>query len=372
MLKIAFLVTEDWYFVSHRLALGIAAKNEGHEVFVITRCRDHLETIRSAGLRVLPLEMDRRGLSPLGLIREILHVVRLYVSERPDIVHHVALRPVLVGGVAARLVGIKNVVSALAGMGFLFADTRHDSLITKGLKCILPWLVGRGRAIVQNSEDATLLTKCGVLQERIRLVPGSGVNTDEYRLQSKESEPPVVMMASRLLLDKGVLEFVEAARLVNRSQKLARFVLVGEPDHDNPASVHELQIQQWVEDGVVEAWGRQEKMSEVLPQATIFCLPSSYREGMPKALLEAMACGVPCITTDAPGCRDAVRHDDNGLLVPIKDAEALAEAIKRLLQNPDEQQRMGARGRERAEKEFNQEIIIQQTLDVYREMISKK
>ena len=367
-LKIIFLVTEDWYFVSHRLQLGIAARKAGYEVVVITRCRDHAEAIRSAGLRILPLEMDRRGLSPLGLIREILQVVRIYLSERPDIVHHVALRPVLVGGIAARLVGVKTVVSALAGMGFLFTDNRHDSLITKGLKFILPWLVGPGRAIVQNSEDATLLTKCGVPQEKIRLVPGSGVNTEEYQPQSKESAPPVVMMASRLLLDKGVLEFVEAARLVNRSQKLARFVLVGEPDHNNPASVYELQIQQWVEDSAVEAWGRQEKMSEILPHATIFCLPS-YREGMPKALLEAMACGLPCITTNAPGCRDAVWHEDNGLLVAIKDAEALAEAIKRLLQNPDERLRMGARGRERAETEFNQEFIIQQMLDVYSEMI---
>jgi glycosyltransferase involved in cell wall biosynthesis len=312
--------------------------------------------------------MDRRGLNPLGLVHEILQVFRIYRSERPDIVHHVALRPVLVGGIAARLLGIKNVVAALAGMGFLFTDNRHDSLISKCLKFILPWLVGRGRVIVQNSEDATLLTKCGVLQDKIRLVPGSGVNTEEYQPQSKGSELPLVMMASRLLLDKGVLEFVEAARLVNRSQELSRFVLVGEPDHDNPASVSELQIQQWVQDGIVEGWGRQEKMSEILPQVTIFCLPS-YREGMPKALLEAMACGLPCISTNAPGCRDAVRHEDNGLLVPIKDANALAEAIKRLLQNPAERQRMGARGRERAEKEFNQEIIIQQTFDVYREML---
>lgn len=370
MAKIAFLVTEDWYFVSHRLVLGIAAHQKaGHEVVVITRCRDHEETIRAAGLRVLPLEMDRRGLNPLVLMCEILQVVRIYLSERPDIVHHVALRPVLVGGVAARLVGIKNMVSALAGMGFLFTDNRHDSLISKCLKFIMPWLVGPGRAIVQNLEDATLLTKCGVPQEKIRLVPGSGVNTEEYQPQSKQSEPPVVMMASRLLLDKGVLEFVEAAQHINKSQKLARFVLVGEPDHDNPASVSELQIQQWVQDGIVEAWGRQEKMREILPQATIFCLPSSYREGMPKALLEAMSCALPCITTDAPGCRDAVRHEDNGLLVPIKNAKALAEAVKRLLQNPDERLRMGARGRERAEKEFNQEIIIQQTLNVYREVI---
>ncbi len=371
MLKIAFLVTEDWYFVSHRLELGIATKKAGHEVLVITRCRDHAKAIRSTGLRVLPLDMDRSGLSPLGLIREILQVVRIYLSERPDIVHHVALRPVLVGGIAARLLGIKNVVSALAGMGFLFADNRQDSLISRGLKHILPWLVAGGRAIVQNSEDANLLNKCGVPQERIRLVAGSGVNTEEYKPQAKESEPPVVMLASRLLLDKGVLEFVEAAQLLNRSQKIARFVLVGEPDHDNPASVHEAQIQQWVKSGVLESWGRHEKMSEVLPRATIFCLPSSYREGMPKALLEAMACGLPCITTDAPGCRDAVRHEDNGLLVPIKNAEALAEAIKRLLQNPDERKKMGSRGRKRAEQEFNQEIIIQQTVAIYEELKSE-
>jgi glycosyltransferase involved in cell wall biosynthesis len=371
MHKIAFLVTEDWYFVSHRLALGLAAKKNGYDIVVITRCRDHAEIIQSAGLRVLPLEMDRRGLSPLILIREILQVVGIYFSERPDIVHHVALRPVLVGGVASRLVGIKKTVSALAGMGFLFTNNRHNSLISKGVKCIIPWVVARGKAIVQNSEDASLLAHCGVQQEKINIVPGSGINTEEYKPQSKESDVPIVMMASRLLSDKGVLEFVEAARVVNHSQKLARFVLVGEPDHDNPASVPEARIQEWVEDGVVEVWGRKEKMSDILPQATIFCLPS-YREGMPKALLEAMACGLPCITTNAPGCRDAVRHGDNGFLVPVKDSSLLADAIQQLLNNKTLCLEMGRRGRERAIKEFSEEVVNTEILRIYEKLFENE
>lgn len=366
--SVFYLVTEDWFFVSHRLSLGKAAREAGYAVTVLTRCREHAEIIRSSGLRVISLEMDRRGLHPLGLAREIFQVLRIYWAERPDIVHHVALRPVLVGGIAARLAGVRNVVSALAGMGFLFTDGRQESFLTKVLQRVLPFLVGSGRAIVQNSADGDLIASCGVLGERIQLVPGSGVDTAEYQPRRSEAGEATVMMASRLLQDKGVVEFVEAARILQGKGVQAKFVLVGDPDPDNPTSISEAQIQSWVQEGVVEAWGHREKMSEVLLRATIFCLPS-YREGMPKVVLEAMACGLPCITTEAPGCQDAVRHGDNGLLVPVKDASALADAMMRLLQNPEECRRMGERGRERAEKEFDQNRIIEQILKVYREMI---
>ncbi|WP_333843179.1 glycosyltransferase family 4 protein, partial [Pelomicrobium sp.] len=220
--------------------------------------------------------------------------------------------------------------------------------------------------IVQNPDDAAAVRRLGVTPERIRLISGAGVDGELFSPRPEPDGAPVVMLASRLLWDKGVGEFVEAAR---RLAGRGRFVLVGAPDPDNPASVSEADLRGWVSEGVVEWWGAREDMPAVLNQAHIVCLPS-YREGLPKVLLEAMACGRPVIATDAPGCRDCVRDGDNGLLVPIRDAGALAGAIARLLDDPALRRRMGERGRERAVEEFSQERVIAATLAVYREALA--
>lgn len=410
--RLLFLVTEDWYFVSHRLALARAAKEAGFDVTVITRCGAKSDAIRAAGVEVVPFGMARRGLNPLVLIREVLGVARLYRRLRPDIVHHVALRPVVVGGLAARLAGVKNVVSAIAGMGYAFALTPNPSpggreeslgnpspavgrgvggegdgsapsqpasdpyvkrgshsarrLVGFALEKLLRLALARGTVVVQNPDDATAVARLGVADDRIRLIPGAGVDTDRFQPRPEPEGLPVVMLASRLLWDKGVGEFVAAAR---RLAGHARFVLVGAPDPDNPASVTEAELRAWVNEGVIEYWGQREDMAATLNAAHIVCLPSSYREGMPKVLLEAMACGRTVVTTDAPGCRECVLDGDNGLLVPVGDAGALAAAIRRLLDDPDLRRRMGARGRERAMNEFAQAIVIEATLALYRNAV---
>lgn len=367
MPKLLFVVTEDWYFVSHRLELAVAAQSAGFDVAVVTRFGKHRQTIEDAGLRAIPFEMNRRGLNPLTLLREALALARIYRRERPDVVHHVALRPVVVGGLAARLAGIRRTVSAVTGMGFLFTSgggrlpwMRH------AVQRVLPWLLSRGLTIVQNDDDGRHLVACGLPRERLRLIPGAGVDTARFApgAASGSIEAPVVMMASRLLWDKGVGEFVEAARRLRNSG--ARFALVGAPDTGNPASISKADLEQWLDEGVLEWWGHSEDMANTLSRADLVCLPS-YREGLPKVLLEAMACGKACIATDAPGCREAVRHEGNGLLVPVKDAAALAAAIARLLDDPEARRRMGARGRERAVEEFSQERVIEATLAVYLE-----
>lgn len=365
--KLLFVVTEDWYFVSHRLALAVAARRAGFDVAVVTRFGRHRRTIEDAGLRAIPFEMNRRGLNPLGLLREALALAGIYRRERPDVVHLVALRPVVAGGLAARFAGVARVVSAVTGMGFLFTDGGRLSWVRRALQRALPWLLAKGLTIVQNDDDARQLAAFGLPPERLRLIPGAGVDTARFAPAASSATVPVVMMASRLLWDKGVGEFVAAARQLHGSN--ARFVLVGAVDGDNPASISGAELGRWVTEGAVEWWGHSEDMAATLSQAAIVCLPS-YREGLPKALLEAMACGKPCVTTDAPGCREAVRHEDNGLLVPVKDAAALASAIGRLLDHPDQRQRMGARGRERAIGEFSQEKVIQETLAVYREVLA--
>lgn len=367
MPKLLFVVTEDWYFVSHRFVLAIEARRAGFNVVVATRFGSHRRAIEDAGLRAIPFEMNRRGLNPLALLREAVKLAGIYRRERPDVLHLVALRPVVVGGLAARIAGVRRVVSAVTGMGFLFTDGGRLPWIRRAVQRVLPWLLSRGLTIVQNSDDASQLAAFGLCSDCIRLIPGAGVDTKRFAPVVTSADVPVVMMASRLLHDKGITEFVEAARTLRGRD--ARFVLVGAIDPYNPASISDAELKRWMSEGVVEWWGQSEDMAATMARANIVCLPS-YREGLPKVLLEAMACGKVCVATDVPGCREAVHHEDNGLLVPAKDAAALASAISRLLDHPDERRRMGARGRARAVEQFSQERVIETTLAVYREVLA--
>jgi glycosyltransferase involved in cell wall biosynthesis len=368
-IRLLYLVTEDWYFVSHRLPLAIAAKMAGFDVTVATRLARHREIIEAAGLRALQFEMDRRGMSPIGLAQETLRLANLYRRERPDIVHHVSLRPVVVGGFAARLAGIRHVVSALTGMGFLFTDGGRGSLARRALQSVLPWLMARGVTIVQNKDDGGLLRSLGVPAERLRLIPGSGVDVTSFvpRLTPAAGKP-VVMMASRLLWDKGVREFAEAARLCRNRGVQARFVLVGSPDPQNPSSIPGAELESWHASGILEWWGPREDMAAVFSQAHVVCLPS-YREGLPKVLLEAAACGKPIITTDTPGCREIVRHGENGFLVPVRAVTELAEAAERLVSDATLREAMGRAGRRKIEEEFSLERVVSETLQVYAELL---
>ena len=235
---------------------------------------------------------------------------------------------------------------------------------------LFPKLLGKGLIIVQNEDDQQLLLRAKIEASRIRLIPGAGVDAVKYCPQKdirEDDKSMVVMMASRLLWDKGVREFVQAARILRRPN--LRFVMVGEPDLANPAAVATKDLAEWVNEGAIEHWGHRDDMHNVLVKAQIVCLPS-YREGFPKVLLEAMACGLPCVTTDVPGCRAAVRDGDNGLLVRVRDAASLAIAIEKLVCDANLRVRMGQRGRARVLSEFSQERIIEATLTAYSECLA--
>lgn len=367
--KVLFVVTEDWYFVSHRLPLAVAAQKAGFDVAVATRAREHGETIQAAGIRLIPFGLARRRGNPL---REVAALARLYRHESSAIVHHVALKPVLYGALAARLAGMPHVVNAVAGLGWLFTSSGFAARTVRPMICrLLAWLLGapQSRTIVQNPDDFSLLIKMGVPEDRLRLIRGAGVDTEVFTpaLESP-SEPVTVLFSARMLWDKGVGEFVEAACLLTQAGVKARFVLVGDPDTGNPASVPEATLRGWHGENGVEWWGHRDDMPAVFHTAHIACLPS-YREGLPKVLLEAAACGLPIVTTDAPGCREIVRDGDNGFLVPVRDAQALALALRGLIQNADLRAKMGRRGREIVLAEFSQERVIAETLAVYRELI---
>uniref|UniRef100_UPI004047E778 glycosyltransferase family 4 protein n=1 Tax=Polynucleobacter sp. TaxID=2029855 RepID=UPI004047E778 len=364
-MKLIFVVSEDYYFFMHWLPLAVAAKDKGFDVSVVTRCRAHHKAIEEVGIKVFSFEMDRRGLNPFILFFEVMALARILRSERPDLLHLLALRPLIVGGLAARLACVRRVLFSLTGMGYLFTGSGPvwARLI---IERILSLLLARGLTIVQNSDDLRQLVSLDIPPTRIRLIPGAtGIDTARFRPQVPRDGALVVMMAARLLWDKGVGEFVRAANLLKHSN--ARFVLVGSIDSGNPESISNQDIDQWVNKGFIEWWGHSDEMPSVLAQADIVCLPS-YREGLPVVLLEAMACAKPCIATDVPGCREAVLHEFNGLLVPPRDDKALSLAITRLLERPDIRMRMGLNGRERIMKEFSQAHVIRSTLELYCEI----
>lgn len=367
-----FLVTEDWYFCSHRLPLAVAAKNAGFEVSVATRVTDHGKLIEEAGLRLIPLRLSRRSKHPLKEARLIADLVRIYRRERPDIVHQVAMKPVIYGSLAAHLTGVRGVVNALAGLGFLFTSDKPSArLLRPMVETAFRWLLNRPncRTILQNPDDMHLLTHDKVLEaERIRLIRGSGVDLAKFTTSPEPEGPPLVVLPARMLWDKGVGEFVETARQLHGEGTQARFVLVGHSDTENPSAIPEAQLQDWQRSGLIEWWGHRGDMHQVFRKCHIVCLPS-YREGLPKALLEAAASGRPIVTTDVPGCREVVRHDDNGLRVPRGDSSALASALRRLIGDAVLRRTLGARGRARAEAEFSLNSVIDQTLTLYREML---
>ncbi len=372
--KILYFVTEDWYFCSHRLPLAMAAKGAGYEVAVATRVREHGEPIVSAGLRLIPLKLSRGGRNPLVEWLAIWRLYRVFRAERPDLVHNVALKPVLYGTIAARLAGVPRIVNALAGLGHIFADVGRSkrmlsSVVTIAFRWLLNW--GKGRVIVQNPDDFRRLVSLGALNAKEGvLIRGSGVDLEQFRPRAEPDGAVMVILAARMLWEKGVREFVAAAERLRNEGVKARFVLVGDADAENHSAIPTRQLEAWKASGAVEWWGKRSDMPDVLARCHVVCLPSYYGEGVPKVLLEAAAAGKPIVTTDMPGCREVVRDGDNGLLVPPQDVEALVEALRCLLTDSALRKRMGRRGREIAEAEFGVARVVRETLAVYRALLA--
>lgn len=279
------------------------------------------------------------------------------------------IKPVLYGGIAARLAGVPAMVAAISGLGFVF--------VAGGLKArLLRAAVGRlyrlalghrnSRIVFQNTADRDVLARLGAVRaEQVVMIRGSGVDLGQYRVVPEPAAPVTALMAARLLRDKGVREFVEAARLLRQRGLSVRMQLAGGVDPGNPASITPEQAAQWQDEGCVEVLGERKDIAALYGAAHMAVLPS-YREGLPKSLLEAAACGRAVVTTDVPGCRDAIDPDVTGLLVPPRDAPALADAIARLAEDASLRQRMGAAGRALAEREFGIEDVCRRHLAIYR------
>ena len=372
--RLLFVVNAHEFTAAHRLPLLRGAQTAGFEVQAVAPGGSPAaERLEREGFVTHPVRLSRRGLrvwEEWGALREL---TRLYRRLAPDLVHHATIKPVLYGTLAARRAGRPAVVNAITGLGYVYTGTdwrsrllRHgvDALYRRALR------YSPQRIIFQNRDDWAVLQDIGAVDpEQAVLIPGSGVDVATFNPAPEAEGPPVVVLPARLLRDKGVDEFVAAARALHARGMEARFVLVGGLDTGNPAGIAEAEVRGWVEEGVVEWWGQVDDMRTVYEAAHVVVLPSFYREGLPKVLLEAAASGRPVVTTDAPGCRDAVVDGETGYLVPVRDSAALAERIGELLADPDLRQRMGSAGRERAVREFSTEKVVADTLAVYQQLL---
>ncbi|HXP96999.1 MAG TPA: glycosyltransferase family 4 protein [Telmatospirillum sp.] len=362
--RLLFLVTEDWSFRSHRFDLAKAARDAGFEVHVATRVDQHRAVIEAEGFILHDLHLGRRIGNPL---REIAAIVGLLRRVKPDILHNVALKPAVFGSLSARLAGTDRVINAVAGLGYVFINRSGAAGVLRPLMVTAMRFLFGGRnrhVIVQNAYDKSFIDRL-VDPTHVHLIRGAGVNEDWFVPTPEQPGTPLAAVVARLLWDKGIGELVEAARLLKARGVALRIALVGKPDPANPRTIPEEQVRRWVEEGLVEWWGYQEDVREVWRQAQIAVLPS-YREGLPKALLEASACGRPMVATDVPGCNELVRDDDNGLLVAVRQAAPLADALERLARDPALRARLGRRARERVEQEFSSRLVISAQLALYR------
>ncbi|HZK90067.1 MAG TPA: glycosyltransferase family 4 protein [Stellaceae bacterium] len=363
--KLLFLVTEDWYFCSHRLPVARAARDAGFAVGVATRVREHGAAIRAEGFALHPLAWKRRGDGLLGQLRALFEIVRLYRRERPDILYHVALKPVLFGGVAARLAFGRRappVLSAVTGLGASAAAAWRRRALGQALR-----LAAAGRVIVQNPEDRAALIGFGCDPGRIALIRGSGVDIRHFAaLPDPAGQNVTVALVGRMLRSKGVLDAASAIRQLRAEGAAVDLVLAGAADSDSRDSLSVAELAGLAREPGIEWLGPVADVREVWRRAAIAVLPSSYGEGVPKALLEAASCGRPIVASDMPGCREAVAPEKTGLLVPPHDVAALAAAIARLAADPAMRRRMGEAGRVRAVAEFAEEAVAAQTLALLR------
>ena len=334
------------------------------------------QCIEQQGIKTISFDIKRGNVSVFQTIYNLIQRRKICSIVQPDLIHEIALQPIVLGFIDRLLGAREKNVCSFAGFGILMARFKERPWFLYLLKKIFPLIQKKGISIVQNKEDKQILSYAGVKESQIRLIPGAGVDIKKYQpADSSKSEKPylTVLMACRLLWSKGINEFIQAAQVLQKDKALfLNFVLCGEPDKKSNDAIGEKKLIELTMMSKVKWIGFQENMTKIFNESDIFCLPTYYGEGIPKVLLEAMACGLPCITTNTPGCNNAVRNGINGVLIPPKNPKRLVDAILYLAKNPELRKKMGKKGRQRVLKYFSQEIIIKQTLCVYDELVRLK
>ena len=372
--KVLLFANTDWYLFNFRQSLARALRDAGHDVLLVSPDGTYGEKLRELGYRWEPAPMVRRSLNPWREYALVQWLRRLIAREQVDLVHGFTIKCAVYGSIAARLAGVPARVNAVAGMGYVFTSNAPRALVLRPVirRLFRYALDGEGALLIlQNPDDAALFARARlVTPDKVRLIPGSGVDCSRFTPAdgNRAAGRFRVVLPARLLWDKGVAEYVEAARILRDRGVPVDFLLAGEPDPGNPAAVPEHVVRGWVDDGLVQWLGHVKDMPGLFHSVDAVVLPS-YREGLPKGLVEAAACALPLVTTDVPGCREVVTHGEDGLLVPVKNGPALAEAIARLQADPALCRRLGEAARDKALAQFEERSVIERTLGVYRELI---
>lgn len=374
-MKIVLFANTEWYLYNFRRSLALALLAAGHELLLISPPGEYGEKLRELGLRWEAVPMDRRSLNPLREAALLLHLRDLFRRELPDLVHSFTIKCAVYGSLAARAARVPARVNSVAGLGYVFiSPSLRARLLRPPVKVLLRAALGGSgaRLILQNPDDIALFAEASLVDARsVRLIRGSGVDCQRFVTTEQRrdvDEPMKVLLAARLLWDKGIAEFVAAARMLKAQGRAIRFLVAGTPDPGNPASIKEAQMCAWVDEGVIEWLGHVHDMPALFGRVDVNVLPS-YREGLPKSLIEAAACALPLITTDVPGCREVVTHERDGLLVPVRDANALAAAIARLHDDSAFAAQLGRAAQDKALREFDERVVIAKTMDVYSELL---
>jgi glycosyltransferase involved in cell wall biosynthesis len=372
-MKIALVAHWDWTLYNFRMPLAHALRERGYDVVFVCPFGEYVSFIRKAGFPVIDWHLQRRSFNPLSEGMAIWHLFQIYRQEALDAVHHFTIKPNIYGSLAAQMARIPKIINTFTGLGFVFADSTASRLLRTIVLPLLRLVLWPRNAmtVFQNDHDREVFMQRGLVRSaQTSVIAGSGVNTTRFAPSSNGRLPnaePIVLMASRLLMDKGLSEFVGAAQHLREMGIGGRFWVAGTPDEGNPACVPRALLAQWQRDGVVEFLGQRTDMPELLRQADIAVLPS-YHEGLPRFLQEAAATGLPLVATDIEGCRMVVRTGINGLLVPPKDPMALAQALVTLVTDASIRARMGRTSREIAVQEFNEARITEQYLWLYKEL----
>jgi glycosyltransferase involved in cell wall biosynthesis len=373
MSKAILVANTDWYLFNFRRSLANFLKDKGYEVVLISPSGPYVPRLQEAGFRWLAWEVGRQTLSPWREFNAYRRLIQLYRLERPDLTHHFTIKPVLYGTLAARRSGVKAITNSITGRGYVFLSNKASTRVLRFFVRIFYRQVLRSpncAAIFENQADLDFFTNQDLIpSERAFLIQGVGIDAEHFTPVPEPEGIPVVLLPARMLWDKGVGVLVEAARIL-QDKIPARFVLIGEPDTGNPANISRTVLEGWVAEGIVEWWGWQQDMKAAYAASHIVTLPS-MGEGVPTVLLEAAACARPIVTTNTPGCRDVVKDGISGLIVPPNDPPALADALYKLLIDPNLRGRMGAAGRQLVLHGYTQAQVNQANFEVYCSLISQ-
>ncbi len=373
--KILFIVSEDWYFLSHRLSLALHAKQKGFDVELICNCNKLKEKIENHGIKVVDWHLDRKSFSFISAFRSLKQLLFIVKNNKPDLIYAVAIKPVIYASIVSRILRIKNTIYAMGGLGYSFSSKKISAQILKYIFINVMKINLKDKnsfLILQNNDDKLIFDQSGLSKKtNIRIIKGSGVDLEKFKYKPLDDKSERrVILPSRMLWDKGVKDFIDCAKIIKKNLNV-KFILIGSPDEHNPESIPLTILKNWKSEGIVEWWGHNSDMVKIYEKCTIVCFPS-FREGLPKVLLEAGSVGRPVVSYDVTGCREVIKHNQNGLLVPFRQVKLLSDAILKLLQDTNLCTKMGLNGRQIVEKKFSEEIILTQIENVWNEALKIK